>query len=721
MLLEEALETFLIEAEELLQEVERQLLVLEATPSDEDAINALFRGFHTLKGSAGIIGIVSIERFTHWCESVLERVRLKEIQFDSDLVELLLKSHDHLQRLFGWLSHGEDSGEPDQNEVKLVDQLHKYLPDSAESVVEEETNTEYEDDEAVVWKVSIQFGIDTFRDGFDPTSFITHLTTIGEIVTLQTHLEAIPNLEKIEPESCYLNVDIQLKTEFGKHEIEEVFDFLGDALILEITSPESKSVDYIDKIRSLPESSDDIPVLDAHVGTILIESGALTKKELAQALSDQDVEKNKDDSTNKPRLGNILAEKGVVSPQVLNAALEKQKPLKAHQKSKTIRIETTKLDRFIDLIGELVIATAGINEHSKRLKDRELQESSSVMSRLVEEIREGIMGVRMIPIEDTFTRFRRVVRDISHEIGKKIRVEVSGEDAELDKTVIERIVDPLMHLIRNSIDHGIETPEERKLTGKPEEGIIQLNAYHDAGSIVIEITDDGAGINRQKLLDKAFEKGLIQVGQSLNDQEILNLVFSPGLSTAKKVTKISGRGVGMDVVKSNIESLRGNVEVESEDGVGTVFRIRLPLTLAIIEGLLIRVGESFYVIPVDMVVECTDLPSDAYESTHHYIDFRESVIPFLWLRDLFEEEKENKLSDQRVVVIRSGKDVAGVVVDELLGEMQAVMKSLDKIYKDVPGVSGATILGDGKVSLILDVPQLIQLAELQEMALSEME
>ena len=414
-------------------------------------------------------------------------------------------------------------------------------------------------------------------------------------------------------------------------------------------------------------------------------------------------------------IGEILVQEHMVHQEIVDAAVEKQKTLRASASAKSIRVDADKLDNLINLIGEMVIAGAGSALNAYASGDNNLIESFSTLNRLVEEVRDSALRLRMVPIGDTFNRFQRVVRDVSKELNKEINLEITGADTELDKTVIENIGDPLMHLIRNSMDHGIESTEDRLIKGKPAAGTLSLNAYHDSGSVVIEVTDDGAGLNRERILSKAIEKGLVQDGTPLSDQEIYNLIFEPGFSTADSVTNLSGRGVGMDVVKRNIEGMRGQIELHSQPEVGTSFRVHLPLTLAIIDGFQVAVNKSAYVIPLDMVLECVELNETHRESSanRNYINLRGEVLPFIRLRELFGAGDPVPLREN-VVVVQFGNNKAGLVVDRLLGEFQTVIKPLGRIFSRVKGVSGSTILGTGAVALIIDVPGLIQEVTLTE-------
>jgi len=401
-----------------------------------------------------------------------------------------------------------------------------------------------------------------------------------------------------------------------------------------------------------------------------------------------------------------------VQPAVVEAALAKQKQVSEvkAQESRSIRVDADKLDHLINLVGELIIAGAGVNLIARRANNAELQESTSTLTGLVEEVRDSALQLRMVKIGATFSRFQRVVHDVSREIGKDIGLIVSGEDTELDKTVVEKIADPLTHLVRNSIDHGIEPADVRAARGKPAKGTVKLNAYHDSGSIVIEVSDDGGGLKRDRILEKAIERGLVEAGRVLSDAEIYNLIFEPGFSTAEQITNLSGRGVGMDVVKRNIIALRGSVGIRSEEGVGATVTVRLPLTLAIINGFQVGLGKSVFVIPLDMIDECVEFSA---EVGHDYTNLRGQVLPFIRLRDLFDIKGVPSRRESIVVVNYAGQKV-GLVVDTLLGEFQTVIKPLGKTFNQVKCISGSSILGNGEVALIVDVSALCSKIEYGE-------
>ena len=723
--MDQALQTFIVESRELLQAMEESLLYLETAPGDRDAINAMFRTAHTIKGSAGLFGLDHIVAFTHVVENVLDKVRDGEVAIDGDLTALLLSCGDHIGMLVDRIV-GE-GGSPDADTqatgAMLIDRLRRYLdteptatpeaamPAQCEAEVEASGGGPVGRD---TWHISLRFGRDVLRNGMDPLSFIRYLATLGEIVSTTTLLDAMPPAAEMDPESCYLGLELDFRSDAAKETIESVFEFVRDDCTIHILPPYSRISEYIRLINELPEDK-------VRLGEILVASGALTKNELEEGLAAQNSRiaenlkaEGQDSAAPVQPLGEILTEQGVVQGEVVGAALEKQKQVKDHkaQEARLIRIQADKLDQLINLVGELVIAGASASLLAQRARDSALCEATSTVSRLVEEIRDSALQLRMVQIGETFSRFHRVVRDVARELGKEIELAVSGAETELDKSVVEKIGDPLMHLVRNAMDHGIEAAEARAARGKPAKGTVRLNAYHDSGSIVIEVADDGGGLNREKILNKALERGIVSPGQSLSDQEVYGLIFEAGFSTAEQVTNLSGRGVGMDVVRRNIEALRGSVEIDSQAGIGTTIRIRLPLTLAIIDGFLMGVGGASYIVPLDMVVECIELSEGERREMGErsaFINLRGEVLPFLRLRELFEVQSKSGRRENIVVVQYAGQK-AGLVVDELMGEFQTVIKPLGKLFGNLRGISGSTILGSGEVALILDVPALVQQA-----------
>jgi two-component system chemotaxis sensor kinase CheA len=544
------------------------------------------------------------------------------------------------------------------------------------------------------WHISVRFGPDVMRNGMDPLSFIRYLGTMGKVVAIETVTDALPDAQHMDPELCYLGFEMAFQSAADKAAIEQVFEFVRDDCRLVILPPHSLISDYVNLINLQQGEA-------ARLGDMLVRCGTLTTQELDMALNSQSDEPDK-------QIGRILVEQGSVQPEVVEAALSKQKQVKemGAAESKSIRVDADKLDQLINLVGELIIAGASVNMIAHRAKVIELQEATSKLSTLVEEVRDSALQLRMVRIGATFSRFQRVVHDVSRDLGKDIALVIDGEETELDKTVVEKIGDPLMHLVRNSMDHGIESADIRQQRGKPAQGSLKLNAFHDSGAIVITVQDDGGGLKRDKILAKAIERGLVDAGHHLSDAEVYALIFEPGFSTAEKVTNLSGRGVGLDVVKRNITALRGTVGINSEEGVGTTVTVRLPLTLAIIDGFLVGLGKSVYAIPLDMIEECIAFSA---EPGHDYTNLRGEVLPFIRLRELF-SLPGSAAKGENIVVLKHAGQKAGLVVDTLLGEFQTVIKPLGQMFAQSPCISGSTILGSGDVALILDVPQLVRLS-----------
>jgi len=703
---------FAQESREQLSSMEDGLLRMEQGDGDSDTLNAIFRAAHTLKGSSGVVELHHIEAFTHILENLLDRVRKEEIALSSEIISALLKGCDHIAALLDRVDQGHLDTDPDLQQAGeiMADLLRSFTREQPPvqiaqtvHVVDTVETTLHRDEESETttsdcWHISIRFGRDVLRQGMEPLAFLRYLLNLGEIVHLTTLCDAMPPADDMDPEACYLGFEITLRSHVTKEQIENVFAFCRDDCDLTILPPNSRVADFINLIEHLPEET-------MRLGEILVKTGALTQEELDRGLHNQEIH---DPAMPAPSLGEIFVDQKVVQPEIVAAAAAKQKQIsdKKTAEAKLIRIQADKLDQLIDLVGELVIAGASVNLLAQKSKGGALSEATSVLSRLVENIRDSALQLRMVQIGETFNRFNRVVRDVSKELGKEIDLVISGAETELDKTVIERIGDPLMHLVRNAMDHGIEPLAVRTAAGKPAKGHITLNAYHDSGSIVIEVIDDGGGLNKDRIEAKALERGLIQPGQALTEQEIVNLVFEAGFSTADKVSNLSGRGVGMDVVKRNIQALRGTIDIQTTPGIGSRFIIRLPLTLAIIDGFLTSVGAFTYVIPLHSVVEC--LAFDGEATCGHMLNLRGEVLPFIRLREFFEVNAPPP-PRENVVVISAGTHKAGIVVDQLLGEFQTVIKPMSSLFKHLRGIGGSTILGSGDVALILDVQALIEL------------
>lgn len=705
MNLDDALETFIAEARDLLQAMEDALLALEPGRPDADGINAIFRAAHTIKGSSGLFGLDHIVAFTHRLENVLDRVRNGTLAVDPDLVQLLLACRDHLSRLVEGVAGGHTQADADTQArgAELSGRLAGYLGEQAAKpaatkspAVQAEAASQMRN-----WHISVRFGRDVLRNGMDPLSFIRYLATLGTLRHVEPILDAMPPAAEMDPESCYLGFEIALESGATQEQIEAVFEFVRSDCELAILAPDSTVDDCIALIRSLPEG-------EMKLGEILVKCGTITREELAAAVHEQVMLAQ---AQEKP-LGQMLVDAGKVDQRVVDAGLERQRQSRKSQEGVSVRVDAHKLDQLIDLIGELVIAGSAVGMVGQKARLAELTEAVSTLSRLVESVRDRALQLRMVQIGATYNRFKRVVHDVSRELNKDIDLVITGEDTELDKTVVEQINDPLTHLVRNAMDHGIEPAAVRVENGKPARGTVRLNAYHDSGSIAIEISDDGGGLKRDRILAKAIERGLVEPEATLSDADVFGLIFEPGFSTAEQITNLSGRGVGLDVVKRNVTALRGEIDVSSEPGRGTRFRIHLPLTLAIIDGFLVRLGEATFVVPLDTVEECIEMPrsTNPAEASRDYVNLRGHVLPFVRMRQLFAVNAPARERENIVVVKHAGKRI-GLLVDELLGEAQTVIKPLGRLFQGISGISGSTILGDGKVALILDVPGLVRQAQ----------
>jgi two-component system chemotaxis sensor kinase CheA len=707
-----ALKIFAQESEQLLLDMEGALLSLESDPDDSEMINSLFRAMHTIKGSSGLFGFNPIVAFTHEAESVLDKVRNNERAIDGELISVMLDSKDHTARLIEHCLSSPDQPLPDELTIasdalikRLTGKQHTHIQAQATdtSQVHSEGGGNISIDDS--WLISLDFRDNAFRNGMDPLSFIRYLKTLGEIKQILTFFPEMPHGEVMDPESCYLHFKIAFTSDASKQTIESVFEYAADDCDIKILPPNSKVNAYLQLLDSLDETH------VSRLGEMLIQVGALTEHDVEHALKDQS---DAQQDIAKP-LGEILVEQQMVQKPVVEHALKKQEQTKQKVAAENsyIRVDADKLGHLINLVGELVISSAAMNLIVERHGLTDAGDVAASMNSLVSSIRDTALELRMVQIGETFSRFRRVVRDVSNELGKEIDLQISGGETELDKTVVEKINDPLMHLIRNSLDHGIESPAQRLAVGKPAQGIVQLNAYHESGHIVIQIADDGAGLDSDKIVEKAIANGIIKADHSLTQQEIYNLIFAAGLSTKAQATNLSGRGVGMDVVKKNIEALRGSVMIDSIPGEGTTISIQLPLTLAIIDGFMVGTEQVRYIIPLSMVDECIEMDPTESEinEIEHFINLRGHALPYLRLGEYFNTPKSNVVKKhESVVVVKFGQERAGFVVDELHGEHQTVIKPLGKMFEKLKGITGATVLGDGNVALILDVQGLIEAA-----------
>lgn len=637
------------EARELLAEMEQALLAIETQGADGERINAIFRAAHTLKGSSGMFNLQLVVDFTHLMENLLVQVRTGEQSIDASLVSLLLNCGDYLSRLFDNVADGREDEDPDPvTRARLCDELNVYLEGVALAPADPQLPSATAQSAGTHWRITLRPQPQVFAHGLDPIPFVQYLADMGQVLDLQILQDDLPPLAELDPESCHLGFVLELQAEVEHSAIEQALEFIEQDCDIQIEAMDSCQ--------------------DA-----LIEDERLT------FISDA----------------------------------ERSGPLDAVETSRTrsseqvfIKVDARKLDELINAVGELVIRNSACNSHPAIRQDADLGELLEDVGQLVEQIRDRALNLRMVPIGEVFQRFPRVVRDVCKELGKRIDLKVSGADTELDKSMVEKLNDPLLHIVRNAMDHGIESIEQRLAAGKPEQGTLALNAYHQSGSVVIEISDDGRGLDTNRILQKAQERGLVEPDTQLAERDIFNLIFAPGFSTAEKVSDLSGRGVGLDVVRQNIEQLRGTVDIQSTPGKGSTFRIQLPLTLAIIDGFQVAVGNADFVLPLDLVVECLEFHE---QSGSDVFSLRGQPLPYLRLADRFDIPRKQN-ARECLVVVQCGDQRAGIVVDRFVGEIQAVIKPLGNLLSGMRGFSGSTILGDGSVALLLDIPALVSSA-----------
>jgi len=669
--MEEELEIFLEDCDDQLASMESALLQMKDGNLDEDAVGAIFRAVHTIKGSAGMFGFDEIVAFAHIAENLFDMIRQGEVSLTEDMVNLFLLSKDHLERLISLVVNEEEMSKADELTSKdLMSQLEAYTI-VGEVKIEEPKIVEVQIKASELWHISIRFNKEFFTTGMGIDSIFSFLNKMGKIIVNHPITYHIPLLEEINPLYPYIGFEIEFETSGSKEEIEEVFEFiLEDVNLVVFKKSENGAYEKLLQIRN-----------ESDLQSELIKNNLATQENFSSQ---------------------------VKTLEKVEEVQQKKKP------STTLRVDSSKIDLLINYMSEIVIANSKIlslvqNEEETE-ENSQLQEAANSMKELLEYVRDGIMDIRMIQVGDSFNKFKRMLNDTSKKIGKEVEFVISGGETELDKTVIERISDPLVHMLRNSIDHGIELPEDRIACGKSPKGRVDLRAYPDSGTIVIEIEDDGKGLDKERILEKAIENGQVRSDAKLSDEEIYMLIFEAGLSTAKEVSAISGRGVGMDVVRRNIEDLRGTIDIESTLGRGSKITIRLPLTLAIIDGFLVQVGSTKYIIPLDNIKECIELSKkeELEMGENEFINLRGEMLPLLNVRRILKEDK-SVYKRKNIVIVYFGNKTVGLIVDELLGEYQTVIKSLGDVFKNLNGISGGSILGSGEIALIFDIPRLIGL------------
>ncbi|MGF1445054.1 MAG: chemotaxis protein CheA [Pikeienuella sp.] len=671
-------ETFMQEAQEVLETLEVRLLELESGPANPDIVDAVFRALHTLKGSGEMFGFSALAKFTHSFENAYDAVRAGQAEVTAKLIDLSLRSRDHIQALI------EIGTDPDANArmqaspegLGLLSELAAFVAkgsraDEAEASVEEgQAFPEGQEGPSRRFRLTFRPGRDAFRLGLRPDLLIAELAGHGT-ARIALDLSEVPPLEEIDASDCHLFWHGSLATTAARETIEDVFLFADEgALTLKEETDPSES----------PDSAATSPISGGTVAAV-----APPALEVAEPPSVP---------TDAGKSGEMPA----------------ARPSKRATSNAAVRVQAHRLDALMDQLGELVIAQARLNRIAEESRDRALLGTAEEIERLITGLRDATLSIRMLPIATVFEKFRRVVRDLSAELGKDVILKTSGEDTELDKNVIDNLSEPLVHIVRNSIDHGVEPVEVRRAAGKSETATIRMTARQSGGEVLVTVADDGGGLKTDKIRARAVQRGLIEEGDQLSDQQINQLIFAPGFSTAETVSNVSGRGVGMDAVRSVITHLGGAVEVASTPGLGTEITLKLPLTLAIIEGLLVRVAGASYVLPLSSVEECADLAGAEIrrESGRAILTIRDELVPFLDLTSLFGLNRTEEGGDTRIVIVRAGTRRVGLVVDDIVGQHQTVIKSLSPYHRDIAGLAGGTILGDGAVALIIDPVALVK-------------
>jgi len=679
-------QVFFEESYEGLDVMESALLNIDLSEIDDETINEIFRAAHSIKGGSGTFGFQEIAGFTHVVETLLDLIRSDQFEMKADHVDLFLKSVDCIRTMINQLESGTPCDMEVADELKaiftvLLDGENATSNDSNEADLIADANAQDSQSGVEGWQIYFKPELDILRTGNDPVRMFRELSELGELSVIAV-TDEIPSITDIDPEACYMAWNLTLYGSATQEQVNEVFEWVVDDSELVVT-PLILQAEVLEGTQENPAIED---------------------------ASDENEIISVDDESDEMAASDAVDVKSSVVKKVVAKK-------EAKTENVSIRVGTDKIDDLINMVGELVITQSMLSELGKEFsieKLPKLMEGLEQMSMHTRELQENVMRIRMLPISFAFSRFPRLVHDMSKNLNKKVELVLLGEQTELDKTVMERIGDPLVHLVRNSLDHGLELPEQRLAAGKDEMGKITLNAFHQGGNIIIQIIDDGAGLNKERIRSKAIENGLVSASDNLSDDQINDLIFLPGFSTAEAVTDISGRGVGMDVVRRNIQELNGSVEVESKEGEGSVFTIRLPLTLAILDGQLISVGEQVYIFPLVSIVESIQTHDQMIHRVSGGCDvlrLRNEYIPIVKLWDVFNVKPKHETVEDGLLVIVEGDNIKiAVLVDDLLGQQQVVIKSIRENYRPVHGVSGATILGDGTVSLILDISGLIKLA-----------
>ncbi|MBB4052800.1 two-component system chemotaxis sensor kinase CheA [Devosia subaequoris] len=664
-------ETFRQEARELLDELEAGLLDLEQDPSNTDLVNSTFRALHTIKGSGAMFGFTAVAEFVHEFETAFDQVRKGQTQANAALIGVALDAKDHIHLLIETPDARISGGDVILANLRAIVNGETSAPQAPMAEPEPEPVSAKSAEpapkaEKTIWRLDFYLPSDALIYGTNPVLLLEELAEIGP-ATITALTDRVPDLAVLDPETPHIGWRVDIDADDPTAAIDDVFLFLRNNM--------------------------ELSLVQLNATDLLAQEAETAEEPVAAELEDQPGPAAAPTTPQSP------------APRAKSAAATDTAERTA---ASSLRVPAERLDELMDRVGELVIAQARLSQIAGLSSDTALKTIAEELERLSSGLRDTTMGIRMVPIGTLFSRFRRLIHDLSGELGKPIEFITTGEDTELDKTMIERLADPLVHLIRNSIDHGLESADKRAAAGKPAKGVVRLSAVYSGAEVAISITDDGAGLDAARIRAKAEENGLITPDTKLTDQELYHLIFAPGFSTAKEVTSLSGRGVGMDVVKRTIDGLRGTIDVTSRPGEGSTMTLRLPLTLAIIDGMLVRVGKGRYTIPLAAVEECVELPEgiEAHAKGRNFLDIRGALVPYLRLREVFGTKGESE-PHQKVVIVSSGEGRVGLVVDQIIGNNQTVIKQLSKLHSGIKSFSGATILGDGSVALILDTAHLV--------------
>ncbi|MBW1740099.1 MAG: chemotaxis protein CheA [Deltaproteobacteria bacterium] len=689
---DETLEIFFSETEDLLKSAEESLLALESSPESTSDIEQLFRSVHTVKSGAAMVGFMGISDYAHLLETLLERLRTHKLAVTKNLISFLLSSIDFIRSMVDRVSQGEAEPDPEVlNQRK--DQVKRYLGVDGISSPEEVPEPPVKEapkepmEEFRFYKIDLKFRKDLFYAGQDPLLILLDLSELGEFVQVVPDLSKLPDFEEFCMYDLYISWQVVIKTTRSYEELEEVFMFVKDDNDIRIEDVTSRYREGVD-----------IELADKKLGELLVERGKITEQELTDALKKQKV------------LGEILVEDGKIQSEDLEKTVALQEESRAAYRKTTIRVDVEKIDRLVNLGEEMGIGLAKLEALFEKYAGHgqmEIMEELENLVKVNQDFQERVARVRMFPLEGTFRRFQRMARDLAFQKKKQIKVILTGIDTELDKEVIEHITDPLKHLVRNCVDHGIETPEERQAKGKPPTAIIEFKAYQRGGKIFVEIRDDGKGIDLMGIQRKALERGWIEPDQMLSKEDLLSFIFEPGFSTSSKVTELSGRGVGMDVVKTQLDQLGGTIDIHTEKDKGTTFTLCLPLTFALMEVLHVMVQDTSFLLPVQAVVGTERFNKELVKSfgaEERMYPFRGDYIPLIDITKILDIGTPSTNGHSSVLVfLDTGRKAFGIPVDEVLEPKQIIVKTLETNYRTVNGIAGATILGDGSVSLVLDL------------------